>query len=93
MKKLDTEIQKIHNHLASSKYGYNKKYPYLVTTKLESVPQTTVLWMVENLEHGWGWYFEEFLPTDTNIIFKYVIFNFEKDEEAVLFKLAHKLEQ
>jgi hypothetical protein len=91
MNRLDTEIKKITNHLSSSKYGYNKKYPFVVTTSIDAIPQSIVLWMVDNLEHGWGWYFEEELPTDTNIILKHVIFSFEKDEEAVLFKLAHRL--
>lgn len=90
MKKLSDELKKITGHLSSSKYGYNKRYPYTVQTTMEGVPQEIVLWMVENLEHGWGWYWLEQAEPKV-IILKHVIFSFEKDEEAVLFKLAHKL--
>lgn len=77
----------------SDRHGYDIHYANQIPTTLTSVHQEIVIWMIDNLSGGWGWYFEEEVQSsnDCEIILKHVVFTFEHDEEAVLFSLAHRL--
>jgi hypothetical protein len=94
MKHVNTIIGNILEQISlSDKHGYNIYYPNTITTTLTCVHQDVILWMSENLSGGWGWYWEEEVEqsNDCVIVRKQVTFTFELDEEAVLFSLAHNL--